>query len=79
MVAAVGHSMGGMIVLQLAAAHPDCVAAIVMSTRQSFIRQSGALSLRRWRPASRPAITGPAGSESKACSCQTPTGNSWRR
>jgi pimeloyl-ACP methyl ester carboxylesterase len=27
---AVGHSMGGMIVLQLAAAHPDCVAAIVM-------------------------------------------------
>jgi pimeloyl-ACP methyl ester carboxylesterase len=26
---AVGHSMGGMIVLQLAAAHPDCVAAIV--------------------------------------------------
>jgi pimeloyl-ACP methyl ester carboxylesterase len=29
-VAAVGHSMGGMIALQLAAAHPDCVAAIVM-------------------------------------------------
>ena len=27
---AVGHSMGGMIVLQLAAAHPDGVAAIVM-------------------------------------------------
>ena len=29
-VVAVGHSMGGMIVLQLAAAHPGCVAAIVM-------------------------------------------------
>ena len=29
-VLAVGHSMGGMIVLQLAAVHPDCVAAIVM-------------------------------------------------
>ena len=29
-VVAVGHSMGGMIVLQLAAAHPNCVAAIVM-------------------------------------------------
>jgi pimeloyl-ACP methyl ester carboxylesterase len=29
-VVAVGHSMGGMIVLQLAAVHPDCVAAIVM-------------------------------------------------
>jgi pimeloyl-ACP methyl ester carboxylesterase len=69
MVAAVGHSMGGMIVLQLAAAHPDCVAAIVMSTRQSFIRQSGALSLRRWRPASRPAITGPAGSEHRVSNC----------
>jgi pimeloyl-ACP methyl ester carboxylesterase len=27
---AVGHSMGGVTVLQLAAAHPDCVAAIVM-------------------------------------------------
>lgn len=27
---AVGHSMGGVIVLQLAAAHSDCVAAIVM-------------------------------------------------
>jgi pimeloyl-ACP methyl ester carboxylesterase len=27
---AVGHSMGGMIVLQLAAHHPDCVAAIIM-------------------------------------------------
>ena len=27
---AVGHSMGGMIVLQLAAAHPDCVSAIIM-------------------------------------------------
>jgi pimeloyl-ACP methyl ester carboxylesterase len=29
-VVAVGHSMGGMIVLQLAAAHPGCVAAIVI-------------------------------------------------
>jgi pimeloyl-ACP methyl ester carboxylesterase len=29
-VVAVGHSMGGMIVLQLAAAHPDCLTAIVM-------------------------------------------------
>jgi pimeloyl-ACP methyl ester carboxylesterase len=29
-VVAVGHSMGGMIVLQLAAAHPDCLIAIVM-------------------------------------------------
>jgi pimeloyl-ACP methyl ester carboxylesterase len=27
---AVGHSMGGMVMPQLAAAHPDCVAAIVM-------------------------------------------------
>jgi pimeloyl-ACP methyl ester carboxylesterase len=27
---AVGHSMGGMVVLQLAADHPDCVAAIIM-------------------------------------------------
>ena len=29
-VVAVGHSMGGLTVLQLAASHPDCVAAIVM-------------------------------------------------
>ena len=29
-VVAVGHSMGGLTVLQLAASHPDCVAAMVM-------------------------------------------------
>ena len=36
--AAVGaHSMGGVTVLQLAAAHPDCVAAIVMVDPASLV------------------------------------------
>ena len=34
---AVGHSMGGQTVLQLAAAHPDCVAAIVMVDPAPFV------------------------------------------
>lgn len=34
---AVGHSMGGIAVLQLAAAHPDCVAAIVMVDPAPFV------------------------------------------
>jgi lipase len=34
---AVGHSMGGIAVLQLAAAHPDCVAAIVMIDPAPFV------------------------------------------
>jgi pimeloyl-ACP methyl ester carboxylesterase len=34
---AVGHSMGGMTVQQLAAAHPDCVAAIVMVDPAPFV------------------------------------------
>ena len=34
---AVGHSMGGITVLQLAAAHPDCVAAIVMVDPAPFV------------------------------------------
>jgi len=33
----VGHSMGGVTVLQLAAAHPDCVAAIVMVDPASLV------------------------------------------
>jgi pimeloyl-ACP methyl ester carboxylesterase len=37
-VVAVGHSMGGLAVLQLAAAHPDRVAAIVMIDPASFVR-----------------------------------------
>ncbi len=37
-VVAVGHSMGGITVLQLAAAHPECVAAIVMVDPSSFAR-----------------------------------------
>jgi pimeloyl-ACP methyl ester carboxylesterase len=37
-VVAIGHSMGGCTVLQLAAAHPDCVAAIVMLDPASFVR-----------------------------------------
>ncbi|GIX48317.1 MAG: 3-oxoadipate enol-lactone hydrolase [Candidatus Tectimicrobiota bacterium] len=37
-VIAVGHSMGGITVLQLAAAHPDCVAAIVMVDPAPFVR-----------------------------------------
>jgi pimeloyl-ACP methyl ester carboxylesterase len=37
-VVAVGHSMGGITVLQLAAAHPDCVAAIVMVDPAAFVR-----------------------------------------
>jgi pimeloyl-ACP methyl ester carboxylesterase len=36
-VVAVGHSMGGTIVLQLAAAHPTCVAAIVMVDPAPFV------------------------------------------
>src|SRR5919109_4624293 len=36
-VVAVGHSSGGMTVLQLAAAHPDCVAAIVMVDPAPFV------------------------------------------
>jgi pimeloyl-ACP methyl ester carboxylesterase len=36
-VVAVGHSMGGTIVLQLAAAHPACVAAIVMVDPAPFV------------------------------------------
>jgi pimeloyl-ACP methyl ester carboxylesterase len=34
---AVGHSMGGVTVLQLAAAHPDCVAAIVLVDPASLV------------------------------------------
>lgn len=34
---AVGHSMGGVMALQLAAAHPDCVAAIVMVDPAPFV------------------------------------------
>ena len=37
-VIAVGHSMGGVAVLQLATTHPDCVAAIVMLDPASFVR-----------------------------------------
>jgi pimeloyl-ACP methyl ester carboxylesterase len=37
-VVAVGHSMGGITVLQLAAAHPACVAAIVMVDPAAFVR-----------------------------------------
>ena len=37
-VVAVGHSMGGLAVLQLAATHPDCVAAIIMVDPASFVR-----------------------------------------
>jgi pimeloyl-ACP methyl ester carboxylesterase len=37
-VIAVGHSMGGIAVLQLAAAHPDRVAAIVMVDPAPFVR-----------------------------------------
>jgi pimeloyl-ACP methyl ester carboxylesterase len=37
-VVAIGHSMGGLAVLQLAAAHPDGVAAIVMVDPASFVR-----------------------------------------
>jgi pimeloyl-ACP methyl ester carboxylesterase len=37
-VVAVGHSMGGIAVLQLAAAYPDCVAAIVMVDPAAFVR-----------------------------------------
>jgi pimeloyl-ACP methyl ester carboxylesterase len=37
-VVAVGHSMGGLVVLQLAAAHPDRVAAIVMVDPAPFVR-----------------------------------------
>ena len=36
---AVGHSMGGLAVLQLAAAYPDCVAAIVMVDPAGFVSQ----------------------------------------
>jgi pimeloyl-ACP methyl ester carboxylesterase len=36
-VVAVGHSMGGITVLQLAATHPDCVAAIVMVDPAPFV------------------------------------------
>jgi pimeloyl-ACP methyl ester carboxylesterase len=36
-VVAVGHSMGGTVVLQLAAAHADCVAAIVMIEALPFV------------------------------------------
>ena len=38
---AVGHSMGGLTVLQLAAAHADCVAAIVMVDPAPFVEQLG--------------------------------------
>jgi len=34
---AVGHSMGGKVILQLAATHPDCVAAIVMVDPAPFV------------------------------------------
>jgi pimeloyl-ACP methyl ester carboxylesterase len=37
-VVAVGHSMGGLTVLQLAVAHPACVAAIVMVDPAPFVR-----------------------------------------
>ena len=37
-VVAVGHSMGGIAVLQLAAARPDCVAAIAMVDPAPFVR-----------------------------------------
>jgi pimeloyl-ACP methyl ester carboxylesterase len=37
-VVAVGHSMGGITVLQLAASHVDCVAAVVMVDPASFVR-----------------------------------------
>ncbi len=40
-VVAVGHSMGGITVLQLAAAHPDCVAAIVMVDPSPLVRPPG--------------------------------------
>jgi 3-oxoadipate enol-lactonase len=76
---AIGHSMGGMAVLQLAAAHPDCVGAIVMVDSTLVYSPDRHTAVRRWRTASRPAITAPAGSGSKARSYQTPTGNSWRR
>jgi pimeloyl-ACP methyl ester carboxylesterase len=37
-VVAIGHSMGGITVLQLAVAHPDCVEAIVMVDPAAFVR-----------------------------------------
>jgi pimeloyl-ACP methyl ester carboxylesterase len=40
-VVAVGHSLGGITVLQLAAAHPGCVAAIVMVDPAPFVFSPG--------------------------------------
>ena len=37
---AVGHSLGGLVVLQLAAAHPGCIAAIVMVDPAPFVFSS---------------------------------------
>jgi pimeloyl-ACP methyl ester carboxylesterase len=78
---AVGHSMGGITVLQLAAAHPDRVSAIVMVDPAPFVfppeLRAGS---RASCPPSRPATRSPGGSSSRTtCSCQLPTAGSWRR
>jgi pimeloyl-ACP methyl ester carboxylesterase len=63
---AVGHSSGGMTVLQLAAAQPDRVAAIVMVAPAPFV----------FPPELRASL---AGSLSRTdCPCPPPTVGSWR-
>ena len=64
---AVGHSMGGVTVLQLAAAHPQRPSSW-STLRRSLPHPSGAVPSKRLRQVSRPEITSPAASSSRTCS-----------
>src|SRR5262245_56909734 len=78
-VVAVGHSMGGLTILQLAAAYPDHVAAIGMVDPAPFVRpperraRSEAMLAAMGR-----VITSPSGSSSRTCFCPPRTVGWWK-
>src|SRR5262245_6983189 len=76
-VVAVGHSQGGLTVLQLAADYPDRVAAIVMVDPAPFVFPPDlARVLRPSWPPSRPATRSHSGSSLPiTCSCPPPIGS----
>ena len=71
--------MGGMIVLQLAAAHPGCVAAIVIVDQPLVYSPERRAALEAMAAAIEAGNDEPLSSGSRTCFCLPPTGSWWRR